>query len=246
MKGIFKIAVYSLFVLLSACDSEEAFDCVKKPGDIETKVITEFPEFNDLVIHDDISLQIIEDESEYFELTYGKNLISKINFKLENDSLLLTNDNFCSWARDYQKPLLKWHTNKESIYINSQTTGEIFNTDTLRKNLQIHTREISNEIELFVSNNATVLSSSSISNFHISGNSNSMKIFSYFSDSRFELGNFEVNHISVLQRGFNDIIVHAKDSLIGSIENAGRVLYYGNPGVKMVVQNGGKLIKLEE
>ncbi len=246
MKRYFIIAFCSLLLVLSACNSEETFDCIKKAGDLKTKIINDFSEFNDLVIHDDISLQIIEAEQEYFELTYGENLISKISFTLENDSLLIHNGNFCSWSRDYQKPLIKWYTNKEKIYINSQTSGRIFNTDTLRKNLHIDTRDISNDVELMVANNGIIITSNSISNFYISGTSNNLKVISYFSDSRFELGKLEAHSVNILQRGYNDIIVHSKDSLIGSIENAGRVLYYGNPGIKMTVQNGGQLIKIEE
>ena len=50
----------------------------------------------------------------------------------------------------------------------------------------------------------------------------------------------------MLQRGYNDIIVNVKDSLVGSIENAGRILYKGNPGVKVAVGNGGELIHLDQ
>lgn len=238
----------SLFLLLivNACNSDNAFDCIKKPGDIQTIIIDDLPEFNDLVIHDDITLELVEDEKEYFEVIYGENLIPKIRFVSDKDSLLIYNENFCGWTRDYQKPLVRWHTTKEEINIESLSSGNIFNIDTIRMDLQIEARDISNEVELVVNSKNIILLSNSISNFKVRGKCVRLKVQSYFNDSRFELGELKTSRANVLQRGYNDIIINPTDSLIGSIEGAGRVLYYGNPGIKMVVENGGELIQLKE
>ncbi|GAA5029037.1 hypothetical protein GCM10011506_17020 [Marivirga lumbricoides] len=235
-----------LFLIANACSSENAFDCIKKTGDIKTILVNDFSEFNDLVIHDDITLELIEDESEYFEVIYGENLIPKIKFVSDKDSLLIYNENFCGWTRDYQKPLVRWHTTKELVNIKSLSSGNIFNNDTLGVNLQIEAKDISNKVELTVNSENILLISNSISNFKVIGHCQRLTVRSYFSDSHFELGQLQCSRVNVLQRGYNDIIVNPSDSLVGSIENAGRVMYYGSPGIKMVVENGGELIKLEK
>lgn len=234
-----------VILLISGCDSKEAFDCVKTPGEMQTLAITEFPEFRELLIHDNIELEIIDDETEYFEILYGENLIPKIKVVSENDSILFLNENFCNWTRDFKKPLIKWHTNKDNVLIRSMSSGNIFNKDTLRMDIQIQSENYSNNIDLVVNNNRTILSTNSISNFTLKGQSNGLFVRSYFSDSRFNLSNLKVNRADILQRGYNDIIVNPTDSLVGSIENAGRILYYGNPGIKVEVRNGGELIPLE-
>ena len=170
----------------------------------------------------------------------------KLIIQSENDSILFFNENFCNWTRDFKKPLVRWHTNKDKILIRSLSSGNIFNKDTLTMDIHIEARDYSNEIKLIVKNNNTILSTNSISNFTLSGQSIGLTVRSYFSDSHIDLGNLEVKRANILQRGYNDIIVNPTDSLVGSIENAGRILYYGDPGVKVVVRNGGELIKLND
>ncbi len=238
------IATILLFIF--GCDSEKAFDCVKTSGEIETHVITEFPEFRELVLHDNIELEIVDDETEFFEFIYGENLMPKLIMEYENDSLSFFNNNFCNWTRDFKKPLIRWHTHKDRIIIRSLSTGNIFNKDTLGMDIQIEAKDYTNEIDLVINNKKVLLVTNSISNFTFSGKSEDLVVRSYFSDSYIDLSRLQVSSADVLQRGYNDIVVNPTDSLVGSIENAGRILYYGNPGVKVEVRNGGELIQLND
>ncbi|MGM0580813.1 MAG: GIN domain-containing protein [Bacteroidota bacterium] len=242
--------LYLFLILLGisqqACDSEDAFDCIKKSGEETTVKIDDFPDFAELLIHDDIELEIVETDQEYFELTYGKNLIPKIVMEHENDSLSFFNQNFCGWTRDFEKPKLKWFTNKSSINILCLSNGKITSEDTLRNDFIIRIQDATNEVDLNINNNNTTLLSNSSTYFNVSGKTNGLRIRAYFNDGKYDCGNFIANRANVLQRGYNDIIVNVKDSLIGSIENAGRILYKGNPGVKVEVSNGGELIHLDE
>lgn len=239
------ILILSISVL-QACDSEDAFDCFKKSGELTTVKIDDFPDFAELLIHDDIELEIIETDQEYFELTYGENLIPKIVMEHENDSLSFFNQNFCGWTRDFEKPKLKWFTNKSSINILCLSNGKITSADTLRNDLIIQIESSTNEVDLKINNNKTSLLSNSTTYFNINGKSNNLRIAAYFNDGKYDCGNLLANRANVLQRGYNDIIVNVKDSLVGSIENAGRILYKGNPGVKVEVSNGGELIHLDQ
>lgn len=233
-------------VAFQACDSEEAFDCFKKSGEETTIIINDFPHFAELLIYDNIELEIVETDQEYFELTYGKNLIPKIVMDHENDSLSFFNQNFCGWTRDFKKPKLKWFTNKSSINILCLSNGKITSTDTIRNDFIIRIQSATNEVDLNINNSKTTLLSNSSTSFNVAGKTNSLRIAAYFNDGKYECGDLLANGANVLQRGYNDIIVNVKDSLIGSIENAGRILYKGNPGVKVEVSNGGELIHLDQ
>lgn len=233
-------------MIFQACDSEEAFDCFKKSGEKTSVILDDFPDFAQLILYDDIELEIIEHETEYFELTYGENLIPKIIMQHENDSLSFFNENFCGWTRDFEKPKLKWFTNKSSINIIGLSNGKITAADTIRSDFTIRIQNATNEIDLKINNNSTTISSNSTSDIKIVGMCNGLRIAAYFNDGKYDCGDFLVNRANVLQRGYNDIIVNVKDSLLGSIENAGRILYKGNPGVKVEVSNGGQLIHLDE
>lgn len=235
-----------LIAILSACDSEEAFDCFKKSGDEITVRIDEIPDFNELLIHDDIELEIVETDQEYFELTYGENLIPKIIRVHENDSLSFFNQNFCGWTRDFEKPKLTWFTNKSTLNIQCLSDGNITAKDTIRNNFVIRIENASNEVNIKFNNQNTTLLGNSATLFNIAGKSNILRIAGYFNDGKYDCRNLIVNRANILQRGYNDIIVNVKDSLVGSIENAGRILYEGNPGVKVAVSNGGELIHLDK
>lgn len=250
MEILKRYKIYAFLILagflFQSCDSEEAFDCFKKSGELTTVRIDNFPDFAELLIYDDIELEIVETDEEYFELTYGENLIPKIVMEQENDSLSFFNQNFCGWTRDFEKPKLKWFTNKSTIRINCLSSGKITVEDTLRNDFVIRIQNATNEVDLNLNNNNTTLLSNSSSNFQISGKSNGLRIAAYFNDGKFDCSELIVNRANVLQRGYNDIIVNVKDSLVGSIENAGRILYKGNPGVKVEVSNGGELIHLDQ
>jgi len=232
-------------MIFTACDSEEAFDCFKKSGDLTTLRIDEFPDFAKLLIHDDIELEIVETDQEYFELTYGKNLIPKIIMEKENDSLSFFNENFCGWTRDFEKPKLKWFTDKSSINILCLSNGKITSLDTIRNDFIIRIESSTNEVDLKINNNNTTLLSNSSSYINVSGKCNGLRIAAYFNDGKYDCGDLLANRANVLQRGYNDITVNVRDSLVGSIENAGRILYKGKPGVKVEVSNGGELIHLD-
>lgn len=233
------------FIVMMACDSEDAFDCIKQSGDETSIILNDFPDFAQLVIYDNIELEIVESGDEYFELTYGKNLIPKIVMDHENDSLSFFNQTFCGWVRDFEKPKLKWFTNKSTINIISLSNGKITAADTIRNDLTIRIEDAINEVNLKVKNVNTVLTSNSSGNFNVSGQCAGLRIAAYFNDGKYDCGDLLANRANVLHRGYNDIIVNVKDSLVGSIENAGRILYKGNPGVKVEVSNGGELIHLD-
>lgn len=229
----------------SACDSPDAPNCFKKTGALTTITIDDFSDFKKLLIYDNVELEIVEAQEEYFELTYGKNLLPKVVMEQHNDSLSFFNENSCDWTRDFEKPKLKWFTDKTTLNILCLSNGSITSADTLRNDLIIRVENATNEIELKINNNSTTLLSNSSSLFTVAGRSKSLKVRAYFNDGIYNCINLKVNRADILQRGYNDITLNVRDSLIGSIENAGRVLYKGNPGVKFEVRNGGELIHLD-
>lgn len=230
----------------TACNSEDAFDCIKQSGNKITVKIDDLPDFSELILYDNIELEIVETDEEYFELTYGENLISKIVMEHENDSLSFFNQNFCGWTRDFTKPRLKWYTDKKTIDIKSLTNGRIQSADTLKNNLVISIQSAVNQVALNVNNGITALSSNSSTSFNIGGKSSRLSISAYFNDGKFDCENLITSRADILHRGYNDILVQVTDSLTGSIENAGRILYKGNPGIKVAVSNGGELIHLDQ
>ena len=242
---IYLAPLFSIF-LVSGCNNENAPDCFKESGKLETVTITTFDSFETLVIHDDISVEIIETENDdYFELSYGKNLLSKVDFESINDSLLVYNNNRCGWVRNFNKPELKWYTSKATNTIISLSIGKIRNKDTLRNNLQVRTENAISEVNLTVNNNYTRLSSNSATNFAINGFTDKLQMISYFGDGQYDSKNLVCREGDILQRGYNDMWVNAVETLKVRVENAGTVYYTGEPDLQQQVSNGGKLVYVE-
>jgi hypothetical protein len=246
IKKIYKTWILSLtsLVFLSACDNPNAPDCFQKAGEEKTIELHNFDSFNELVINDDIDLQIVEDDTTYFELSFYENLIPEIVSYAINDSLIFENKNSCNFVRDFKKPLLIYHSNKALNRIITMSTGLISASDTLRNNLYITSEDISGKVILMVNNEASIFSSNSTCNFVVSGRTKRLVINAYFNDGKFDCKDLTCERAVILQRGYNDIIISPTDSLVGSIENAGRVYYSGSPGIKMNIFGGGELIQI--
>jgi hypothetical protein len=231
-------------LLLPACDNPNAPDCFQKAGEEKIIELHGFENFNELVINDDIDLQIVEDDTTYFELSFYENLMPEIVSYAINDSLIFENKNSCNFVRDFKKPLLIYHSNKALNRIISISTGLISASDTLRNKLHITSEDISGEVMLMVNNETVILSSNSTCNFILRGKTKRLIINAYFNDGKFDCRDLTCERADILQRGYNDIIISPLDSLVGSIENAGRVYYSGNPGIKMNIFGGGELIQI--
>jgi len=245
LKSLIRSTIFIFAITTISCNSSEAPDCFKTSGDLKVVTYDNLEQFNQLVLYNNIELEIIEADKEFFELSYGENLIPEILMEYENDSLSFYNNNSCSWTRDFKKPTLKWFTNRELLNIFTLSNGKIFSKDTIRKTIILRIEDASNEIEIKVNNTKTTLLSNSISNFKLSGKSESLTIAAYFNDGIYDCEALEVDKANILHRGYNDIIVNVKDKIEGSIENAGRILYKGNPTVDVKVSNGGELIHLD-
>ncbi len=240
--SLFNLMIVIVLMPHVGCNSLNAPDCFQKAGSAKTVILTSDKPFNDVVIYDDIALNIVEDDTVYFELVYYENLIPEITFEYAKDSIILRNRNSCNFVRDFKRPLINYHTNKGTNNIYSLTAGNITNTDTLRNSVRIVCKDVSNLINLTVDNTLTIFSGNSSSNFNGQGKTQILRILAYFNDGKYDCSNLRAKRVDFLQRGYNDILVHVTDSLVGSIENAGRVFYTGDPGLKVNVENGGELI----
>jgi len=238
-------AISILFLILAlGCNSPDALDCFQTAGEKKVSKLNGIPEFERLVIFDDINLEIVNDDTVYFELDYYENLMPEVEFEIDNNSLVFTNKNSCNFVRSFKSPTLIYHTNKASDFITSRSAGKIFNRDTLRNNISVTTEDVSNEVALLVNNQQTIFSSNSSTNFKAMGSTENLRLFSYFNDSQYNCEDLKARRVQFLQRGYNDFLVNVQDSLVGSIENSGRVIYKGNPGVKVSIDGDGQLIRL--
>jgi hypothetical protein len=111
--------IIPLFIFFSACNKENACDCIKRTGDIirETRDLTGFTA---LLIKDNVNVFITQDS--VFEVTVeaGENIAPLITTEVVGTTLVCRNKNRCNFTRSYKKPL--------NIYVHMPVLTEIEST----------------------------------------------------------------------------------------------------------------------
>ncbi|MBL3656217.1 GIN domain-containing protein [Fulvivirga sediminis] len=217
------IATTLLFALFIQCDTENAPDCLKKAGD-RTSIDLELNHFSSLNINNEFNVIISEAEHQRVTLTIGENLINDIDYFIIDESLTVSNQSGCLWARSYDFPTLHIFTPNLTSIVNNGS-GKVSSTDTLHfQSLSISSENSSGDFDLLLNCNYLGVVNNDVSNFYISGECDLTWIAFASGDGRFEGENLKIRNANVTNRGSNDIIVNVSDSLSGSILSAGNII----------------------
>ena len=100
-KNYLKI-VFVIFLLLSACKPENKWDCLKGTGKPMTKEVY-LTAYDSLYIDGEMTVNLIQDTTNFVILSGRRNLLAKIEATLENNALTLKDKNYCKWTRSYKK-----------------------------------------------------------------------------------------------------------------------------------------------
>jgi len=93
----------SLLLLLTACGDGHETDCLKSAGRITTER-RELPAFQQLYIHDNVEVVLVQDSVTYAEVRTGKNLQEDIELTTSGNQLIIHNTSRCNWVRRYDIP----------------------------------------------------------------------------------------------------------------------------------------------
>lgn len=92
------IAVVIALFLLGSCNSPDSPDCFKSRGSNTTEVRT-LDSFNAVEVRDYLNIILVDAEEFKVEISGGKNLLKKIETKVESGNLIIDNKNTCNWVR---------------------------------------------------------------------------------------------------------------------------------------------------
>lgn len=98
------ILLVILTLSIAACNKEKDFDCFKSTGPVKTETRTLAP-FTKIYLQDDINLVFEDSDIQKVEVVAGKHLLPKIETRVEGDSLILENRNYCNWVRSFKKEI---------------------------------------------------------------------------------------------------------------------------------------------
>ena len=238
-----KIVVFISFLLVFI-SCEKPSECIESTGDIVTKIVPVNP-FSRIKVYRGIAIEITQGPEYKVEIKSGSNLINNISVTQNDNQLIFTDNTTCNWLREY---------GQTTIYITTPTLEEIYSKTErdIRSNglltfptLKVYSIDKNGDGEssagtgdfyFTINNNLMQIESNNVSNFFISGFTNTEIINFWAGDSRIDSSNLTAQNISVFHRGSNDMFVKPIQSISGKMFSTGNIILKNNPPIVDVQQ----------
>jgi hypothetical protein len=222
-------------------------DCFKSTGEIILEE-RETPEFEHIILEDNINIILTQDNQCSIRVQAGKNLIGSVITEVNDGQLTIRNDNQCNWIRSYNKDINVYLAVKNLVSIYYMASGNIISTNTIVSdslNIAVYDGSGLIDMDILTVNSVLSLHYGSV-DFNIHGFTQVDYIFAA-SYGPFHCQDLVSVFCFMNNRGSNDCFVNCTKDLEVVIENIGNIYYKGNPEtIKSVITGTGQLIKLED
>lgn len=243
-KTIYLLMVLAVFAL--SCKKDPA-DCFRSTGPQKTE-IRALESFSNLVINDNLNVELHYNSSDpYLTISAGENLLAGISTRIENNTLVLSNNHICNWVRSFEKPITIKLFYQRLDSIEFRSAGLLNSADTLKADsIYLSVKEGGGTIKLILNTKKSFISHEyGTADVHLYGRSEVNYIYQanygpVLADSLYTKFNFLENF------GINLCKVHAEIQLGVTISGPGNVYYKGNPAISLVRTGSGNLIRIEE
>jgi len=223
-------------VSFTACDSENAWNCVQAAGDIVQKDFSVSP-FQQILVRSRVQLILKEGPIQKVTIETGTNLMNDIVVQSLNNTLSIKNNNRCNLVREY---------GLTKVFVTAPNITEIRNSSGLAvmsdgvltyPSLTLISEDEENENEYHIDGDFHIeyqgdrleINSTGISNFFISGSATEAELQFFDGDSRLEAQDFLVEDMVIFQRSTQKLFVHPTRSLVGEIRGFGDVIAVNRP-----------------
>jgi hypothetical protein len=238
------ISIVFYALTFSGCDSENAFGCFKKPGDIIEQEI-QLASFRIIEAHDEVDIYLINSTAQRIVIKAGKNLIPQIHLNVEDDILTITNDNSCNWVRSPENPGIYIYSNDVSG-IGIFDFANIYSEGTLNLDKLSIFSDGTGNFDMDIDLDSLFVESIYISNFTFIGNVDFLDLL-IAADSRFLARNLSAADIKIDHNGSNRVELYPLDKLEGIIQSTGSVYYFNEPEtLDVTLRSTGQLIYLSD
>lgn len=238
MKNLIYIAV----ILLASCAKEDG-TCLKKPGE-RTLLVHDLSSFKNIRLQDEMNVKLIPSNQHLLRLIGSEHILPGIDWMYEGDTLIIVNNNACSWLRKYADKHIIYELYFDTLtHISLREGAQIYSEDTLRgTSLHIEAREHGGSINLLV--NVDTLSLG----LHTGPTDATVKgkadVAFYYSASEATIDAYEldVRECYVNHSGNNNFFIYARDYMAVQLFGLGDVYYKGSPIIELDDTGGGSLV----
>jgi hypothetical protein len=230
-----KRLIYSLLVLVFACNSEDANDCFQTSGRIIQEVV-DISNFERVLVNRDIEL-IIKDAPDFkVTIETGENLINDVSAELIGNQLVLTDNNNCNYVRDYG--ITKVYIEAPNLTeIRSSTQYDVSSDGILNyEALQLFSEDFSvtneftvGDFRLSINSESLNISSNNLAFFYLDGEVEDVFVGFFSGAGRFEAEHLMAQNVRVYHRSSNDMVVNPQQSLTGELRGTGNLISVNQP-----------------
>ncbi|WP_299154732.1 head GIN domain-containing protein [uncultured Christiangramia sp.] len=237
-------------IVLWSCDSEDANDCFQKAGAITSEEIV-LESFDEILVYDKIKLFIEQGEQQKVVVETGENLRNEVSAKVIDGQLILRNENDCNFVRDFNITKV-YVTVPDLTYLRHAGNLMIESVGTLRLDeLWLVSENQDKDIEVYTNGDFKLdlevqnfrITSDNYSHFFLTGKVENFDGFFAAGDSRLEARDLVVQHIDLLHRGTNKLIINPQQSLKANLFSYGDIISVNRPPEVNVTEHfEGRLI----
>lgn len=236
------LLLFSVLSLL-ACDSDSAWDCLQRQGDLVQKEF-QLASFDRILVQQGVELILKQGAEQTVVVESGENLIIDVTAEVQNGQLIITDNNSCNIARDYNltkafvtTPDLSEIRNASAQRVSSQGTLAFTNLILLSEDFT--TSEdgyTTGDFHLQLDVDVLRLEANNLSNFFLSGSADYANLRIFAGDVRIEAQNLMVEDLEFFHRGTNQMFVNPQQSLVGELRGGGDVISLNRPPVVEVTE----------
>ncbi|MEY3835245.1 MAG: hypothetical protein RI989_673 [Bacteroidota bacterium] len=238
-----KFSVLCALVLLCSCNKENAPDCFKTAGEVQTET-RDLGSFSQLELNSNLKYELVDTNFCGIEITGPQNLLPKIDAQLANGILKIENKNTCNFLRSYE------HTITVKLYFDSLTniqnfsTGSVVSLNELKgSKLVIENKHANGKVELNLNCDTIYCGSPAGANdSYLYGTVNVAQLYSdAYGIIHAEALN--ANEVYINNSSLQPIYAKATSYAFVRIEDSGNVVLKQTPALYDFVRNGsGELI----
>ncbi|GIK69670.1 MAG: DUF2807 domain-containing protein [Bacteroidetes bacterium] len=232
-------------VFLLNCKKPEDRTCFKPAGEI-TKLKISLSAFDYIEVKDYVDVFLTPDTIEFAEVEGGKNLITHITIKQEENKLFIRNQNKCDWVRKYTQPIKIYLHYKTLNTIEYQSSGNIYFTDTLAApKFTINQRGGSGICYLVLKTDSCFLNiHTGPGDFVAEGKTINCLVFCN-GNGFIDASKLVSDYSFVNSKGTGDTKIYTTLHLDAIISYIGNIYYFGNPPkVNKEIKGKGQVIKV--
>ena len=232
-----KLIYICIFLIVVACNSEDANDCFQTSGSIIQQEV-DVVGFERILVNRDIELIITEAPEYKVTIETGENLINDVKAEVVGDRLVLTDDNTCNYVRDYG--ITKIYVEAPNLTeIRTSSQYEISSDGVLTyPSLRLFSEDFNEatdftvgDFRLSINSESLRITSNNISSFYINGEVDNLFVGFFSGSGRFEGENLIAQNVEVNHRGSNDMVVNPQASLTGILRGTGNLISVNEPPI---------------